>query len=150
MIHQPPPHYPCGPCSAVGLDMPGIRNVGPVGHCAVHLTRLLRTFRPEVWTDGGIGLPVDEDGLLECSRCQATWEGIALDPCPWCIRSLEIQREHQIDLVLTPPDVDPDDAGYEDRMLGWAERLKVAVDAELITTDQAAVAWRRARQGQAA
>jgi hypothetical protein len=52
--------------------------------------------------------------------------------------------EWQAALTLPPPDVDPNDARYEDRMKAWAERLARAVEAEIVTRDKALTAWRRA------
>jgi hypothetical protein len=53
---------------------------------------------------------------------------------------VEWQAEH----VLTPPDVDRDDRGYESRMRAWADRLASAVRAEIITESQARAVWDRA------
>ena len=74
---------------------------------------------------------------LECCNCGATWAGIAGDPCGWCEDALERQRGYQAELLLTPPDVHPDDATYSDRMAAWAERMAVGIAAGLITEQQA-------------
>lgn len=80
---------------------------------------------------------------LACQLCGATWAGIPGDPCWWCERNAQIQIDHQIDLLLAAPDVHPDDIRYEGCMERWAERLDVGVEAELITRQQADVAWKR-------
>src|SRR6185295_16664374 len=56
---------------------------------------------------------------LQCQLCDATWVGIPGDDCWWCLRAEQIQLEHQTDLLLTPPDVHPDDVLYEKRMTAW-------------------------------
>jgi len=81
---------------------------------------------------------------LQCQICEATWSGIPGDPCWWCERSIEIQLEHQAELLLTPPDVDRDDINYEAKMRGWSERLARGVKAEIITEQQARNASRAA------
>lgn len=81
---------------------------------------------------------------LECNVCGATWAGIIGDACWWCQRGLEIQLEHQADLLLTAPDTDPADATYEARMGAWAERLAVGIDAGIITERQARNAAKKA------
>ena len=135
-------------CSTCGN--PGVRDLGKDGYCGEHLTDLYLTF--SVFKDGGVGLP---DGQMRpeygpliqellCCRCGATWAGVPGDPCGWCQRSLEIQREHQADLVLQAPDVDPDDVTLNARFEGWRKRLSIAVEAELISATKAENAWRRA------
>lgn len=86
------------------------------------------------------------DQLITCDDCGAAWwphEGFP-DECKWCTEALENQRRWQAELVLTPPDIDPQDATFDGVMQGWAERLAVAVEAELITRHQAETAWGRA------
>jgi hypothetical protein len=132
---------------------PGVRQLGTDGYCAHHLIELYATFGPEAWVDGGLGLPTGplrpEYGPLEqdltCCCCGATWTGVPGDACWWCQRSREIQLEHQIDLLLTPPDIDPDDIRYEARITAWAQRLARGVVAGLITEQQANHATRRVR-----
>ena len=81
---------------------------------------------------------------LACNACGATWAGIAGEPCYWCQEGLERQQGYQAELLLRPPDVDPADANYDQRMEAWVERMIVGADAELITRQQADRAWRRA------
>jgi hypothetical protein len=89
-------------------------------------------------------LPHSAEWHLQCQICEATWVGIPGDPCWWCERSARAQIDYQIDLLLTPPDVDSDDVNNDDRMARWGERLARGVVAELITDKQAAAAWKRA------
>ena len=139
--------WPCNTCGAEG-----VRNLGTEGFCATHLTRLYATFDPSVWALAGVGLvtgpPRPDVGPalhdLTCNACGATWAGIPGDPCGWCQTSAERQLEHQQQLTLTPPDVDPDDALWATRIMAWNERLDVAVTAGVITERQARTAWRKA------
>lgn len=81
---------------------------------------------------------------LQCVTCEATWCGVPGDPCWWCERATQRQIDHQIDLLLAVPDIDPDDDNYELRMDSWADRMVVGVEAGLITQQQADTAWHRA------
>lgn len=138
------------PCDDCGAD--GVRNVGSRGYCSTHLAVLYRRFDKEAFIEGGVGLPDGKQqpeygpGIeeLRCVRCDATWSGLAGDTCWWCQQAIQRQREHQADLVLEPPDVHPDDVTIDARFQGWRQRLAVAIDAGLITSTQAASAWRRA------
>jgi hypothetical protein len=138
--------WPCSTCGA-----PGIRNLGTRGYCGGHLAEVYRRFSPEVWKLRGIGL---QDGArrpdhgpecmeLRCVACGATWVGPMLEHCYWCERSHARMLDHQAELVLEPPDTDPDDRNHEDRMRAWAERLARAVDAGLVTRERALSVWHR-------
>jgi len=89
------------------------------------------------------GAPHTGEWHLACNACNATWVGIPGDPCTWCQEALERQQGYQAELLLTPPDVDPTDTRYDDRMRGWADRMAVGVKAGLITTKQAENVWAR-------
>lgn len=93
----------------------------------------------------GIARPEYGPGVydLQCQICDATWSGIPGDPCWWCQRAIEIQIEHQIDLLLTAPEADPDDINYEARHEAWAARMQVGIESGLITQAQAETAWKR-------
>lgn len=142
-----PEIWPCDTCGN-----PGVRNVAAKGYCAHHLHVLYATFGPEAWVDGGVGLQsgraCPEYGPLEyeltCCCCGATWTGIPGDACHWCRRAIEIQIDHQIDLLLTPPDVDPDDITFDAKIEAWAERLARGIKSGLITKQQAEAAARSA------
>jgi hypothetical protein len=143
--------WPCDDCAEAGTATAGVRNLGRRGYCSKHLLDLYSTFGPEAWIDGGIGLPTGparpEYGPLEygltCICCKATWTGIPGDPCPWCETHIGQQRMWQIDLLLEPPDIDPQDINYADRMKGWAARMQVGIDAGLVTRAEADAAWKR-------
>ena len=81
---------------------------------------------------------------LACDDCGATWTGMPDDSCQWCERAIEIQLEHQVQLLPAPPDIHPDDINLEVRMDAWNDRLVNGVEAGLITERQADSAWRRA------
>jgi hypothetical protein len=87
---------------------------------------------------------------LRCQVCEATWSGIPGDPCWWCEDALDRQRLYQIDLLLTIPDIDIADATYEARMRAWLQRMKVGVEAGLITRAQAEKTWWNANKKAAA
>lgn len=131
--------WPCA-CGAAG-----VRNVGSEGKCARHLGELYATFDPAVFKLNGVGLPgaSADDRHLTCCACGATWIGPPGEPCYYCARSRRIQLEHQAELVLTPPDIDPDDINYETRMSAWGQRLIVAARAGIIDQHTADRAWRK-------
>jgi hypothetical protein len=83
---------------------------------------------------------------LQCDRCDATWTGPLGEDCAWCANALERMVTWQAELTLIAPDIDPADERYDGAMEAWAERLAVAVDAEIITEAQADQAWQRAPQ----
>jgi hypothetical protein len=136
------------PCSC---GAPGVRNLGTKGYCGAHLAALYRKFPAEVWALDGIGLQAGprrpdygpEYVELECCACGAGWIGALLEACPWCAELRARMLEWQAENVLTPPDVDPAERNYDDRMKAWAARLARAVEAELVTREQALTAWHR-------
>lgn len=89
-------------------------------------------------------LPSRPDPVEHCETCGATWERDEGPECRWCRQAEENQRRWQAELVLEPPNVDPDDITYDGVMTGWAERLAVAVEAGLIDRRKAEAAWKRA------
>jgi hypothetical protein len=94
----------------------------------------------------GILRPEYGDGWaeLQCDECDATWVGPIGEPCNWCAVALDNMRKWQAEKVLEAPDVDVEDERYDNAFDAWAERLAVAVKAEIITDTQADLAWRRA------
>lgn len=140
--------WPCTTCGA-----PGVRNVGTDGHCAEHLAALVAKFDAAHFGPIGYGLPHVTDlgtECVRCVRCEATWDGHVFQSCHYCSVDLESMRRHQADMVLEAPDVDPDDITYQSRMSAWAKRLRNAVDAELITEQDAVRAMDRASRKAAA
>lgn len=76
-----------------------------------------------------------------CPVCAATWVGRVGDPCGWCADADARQRRYQMELTLTPPEVDPRLDAYEGAMAEWARRLARAVEVGLIDAGAARAAW---------
>ena len=114
-----------------------------VEHCLAAMALDPETARDAVGLPCGLRRPEYGPSVqdLECCSCGATWAGIAGDPCGWCETALDRQRLYQIDLLLAVPDIDIADVTYEQRMRGWLQRMKVGVEAGLITNSQAENAW---------
>lgn len=137
------------PCSACGE--PGYRNVAARGYCRRHFAALLATFDPAVFEMRGFGVqagpPRPDHGAgfmeLECVVCGAGWVGELLDPCPWCMASLERMARWQAERLLDPDLPDPDDRRFDGARRAWAERLARGVEVGLITERQARRAWAR-------
>lgn len=137
-------HYDCTVCGE-----PGFRDLGTKSYCADHLAELYAKFDPSHFGVIGYGLP---DGPWQrCIRCGATWDGHIGQACRWCWREYESLLRLSAEAVLVPPTVDPDDARHPDALAAWAKRLTVAVQAELITEQDARSAMQReARRDRAA
>jgi hypothetical protein len=128
--------WPCDTCRN-----PGYRNVGMVGYCADHLAELYATFDPSHFGVIGYGLP---DGPWQrCIRCGATWDGHIGQACRWCWTEYDSLLRLSAEAVLVPPDIDRDDKRHPDALAAWAKRLAVAVQAELITEQDARTAMKR-------
>jgi hypothetical protein len=128
--------WPCDTC-----HQPGYRNVGMVGYCADHLAELYAAFDSSHFGVIGYGLP---DGPWQrCIRCGATWEGHIGQQCRWCWTEYDSLLRLSVEAVLTPPDIDRDDKRHPDALAAWAKRLAVAVQAELITEQDARTAMKR-------
>lgn len=138
------------PCSACGE--PGWRNLGSRGYCRRHLAELLASFDVDVFGMEGFGVQAGpmrpdhgpDDCELECVVCSARWVGVLLASCPWCAATLERMVGWQADIVLTAPEVDRDDARYDAVMKAWAGRLRVAVEAGIVSEHDADRAWQQA------
>jgi hypothetical protein len=88
---------------------------------------------------------------LRCDQCSAGWVGNPGDPCWWCWRRYQSIVEETTALALTPPDVDPDDRTYDAVMGAWVDRMAVAIEAGIITREEATRAYERgARRDHAA
>jgi hypothetical protein len=76
---------------------------------------------------------------VECVTCHATWTGGAWERCSWCAWAEENQREAQRTLVLLEPDYDVDETEKElqNRIEAWSARLAIAIQAGLVTADEA-------------
>ena len=128
-----------------------IKTLGTSDYCSPHLSALYAKFDPAVFQHHGIGLqdgklrPDWGDGFcdLRCVACDATWTGISGEACWFCERSRSIMIEHQIELLLRPPDVDRDDPRHATVMRAWARRLANAVKAGVVEQKLADAVWRR-------
>lgn len=87
---------------------------------------------------------------LRCDLCSYEWVGPVAESCSRCPALLARDHAWQAELVLRPPDVEPDDRNRDDRLRAWAERLARAVKAELISADRARGALEREVQRAAA
>jgi len=88
---------------------------------------------------------------LRCDQCSATWVGNPGDPCWWCWDRNRKTLDWHAQAMLTPPDYDPDDRNYTNVMGAWIDRMAVAVEAGIITREEATRAYQRgARHGHAA
>jgi hypothetical protein len=138
----------CHACPATA-----VRTLGTVDYCPAHLAALYARFDPAVLHHHGVGVQTGRQRAdfgpgyaeLSCVACEATWVGLPGEACWWCARTRRIDLEHQADLALTPPEVDPSDATYIDRMNAWRDRLRVAVEAGTIDQTHAERAWKVAR-----
>lgn len=133
-------------CSACGL--PGVKNLARHGYCVGHLSALVRRFEPSSFRGVGVGLPmaVHECGarfVLSCVLCGATWVGIPLERCAWCLDALSSMLAQRRRHLLTAPDVDQADKRYRAAMTAWAAQLREAVDVGLIDRQSATSAWQR-------
>lgn len=138
-------------CWSPGCDADSVVSVGGEW-CVAHWTAMLDTFSPASFPTSGYNLPTgprDDDGFApcRCARCGATtalYDRVApFTACRWCVSAFELQLQHQAELVLAPPEIDHDDAGFAKALDAWAERLERAVDADVIERWQADRAWRQ-------
>lgn len=138
------------PCSKCGAS--SARRLGRDRYCSTHLDELYATFTPRPFA--GVGL---QRGLLQpdwgplhaelvCSTCGASWVAPIGSPCPWCRRAHELLLEHQRQLTLEIPEVEPDDVTAVARVEAWVQRVRRAVAAELLTVVEADRAIERARR----
>jgi hypothetical protein len=86
---------------------------------------------------------------LQCDRCDATWTGPLGEDCAWCANALERMVAWQAELTLIAPDIDPADERYDGAMVAWGKRLRVAVEAGIISDHQSRSAWERVKRAAA-
>jgi hypothetical protein len=153
------------PCSACGA--PGVKNLGRRGYCIRHLCAFVAKLPLKTFGGVGVGVPTPSDAeLLACNLCSATWYGPALEHCPWCERAVETMLDDHRKRLLHPDwaesqgdrydELSPVDKAVWDRTRGisrgagsveaWTKRLLEAVDADIITVDEARQALERARR----
>ena len=80
---------------------------------------------------------------VACDQCDATWCAEPGDPCPWCLRQLELLQEMHRRALLSPDLPDLDDQRRHASMTSWAGRLARAVQAEIVTEHEARAAIQR-------
>jgi hypothetical protein len=108
--------------------------------CPRHPPRRVRrsgevvSYRPELGHD-----QVD----LECDQCGATWTGRPREACPYCAGLYTRAIAEQKRLLLRPELPDVDAARRDAAVAAWADRLAVAITAEIITTQEARTAYDR-------
>lgn len=135
------------PCSTCGA--PGVLDLGTSGLCTTHASERLRSFDPAVWSMNGRWL---QSGRLrpdfgpgfadcECPACGATAVALVGSACGYCDLARERLAGWQAALTLAPPEIDRDDRRRAGVLRGWAERLAVAVEAGIVTDDEARRAW---------
>jgi hypothetical protein len=54
---------------------------------------------------------------------------------------------YQHNILLTPPDLNPDDIRHPQALEAWAARLQNGITAGVITQDEADRTWKRANNG---
>lgn len=147
-----PPDAICDRCPE-----PAAQSVGSEYLCTEHTDQILDPIRQRIAKRSGFhgwgeptGPPNHGWSHLTCRTCAATWIGKPYDPCTWCEQARQHVIEHQAEIVLTAPDLDPDDVRYTAAMTAWAERLARAVTAHIINDLQARNAWTRAKRDRSA
>lgn len=136
------------PCRC-GAD--SVKELGVHGYCATCYTELLTTFDPSVfemsgmWVLDGAVRPDHGPRFAECRclACGATAVEVVGHACAYCEHTRERMTHWQAEILLWPDMPDTDDQRYEPAMTAWGDRLGVAVDAAIITRDQARTAWDR-------
>jgi hypothetical protein len=142
-----------------------VRTLGMAALCGDCAERILAPIRarvlerdgprvlPATTKGGGVGRQVGALRLdygpsgwadLQCDQCGAGWTGQIDTACPWCDERIDRQWDDQRRLVLTPPDVDPDDRTYPQALVAWGERLNRAIESGLISVEEASTAYRKA------
>lgn len=132
-----------------------VRLIAAVAYCAQCADAILDPIRDRVGTvDGLVGRAVRRgaDALkfgpsafhAACDRCEATWVALVEhEPCRWCQARHRLIAVEQAALTLRAPEVDEADRRHPEAMRAWAERLKRAIEAGIVTLEQADAAWRR-------
>jgi hypothetical protein len=143
-----------------------VRTLGMAALCGDCVERILAPIRARVleydqrdagralWNQGygvqrGVLRPEygPRDAELACDMCLGEWVGVPGAACWWCWTRNERITAWQAEAVLTPPDYDPDDRSYDAVMGAWVDRMAIAIEAGLITREEATRAYeRRARR----
>jgi hypothetical protein len=134
---------PCRTCAATAT-----RTIGTGTYCDRCADELLAPIRARVIVDesgAGVGQQTgplrpdygDQWADLTCTTCDAEWTGPIGEPCAWClhraVRLVELQRR----LLVHPELPEPGHRGHSAAVDAWHERLARAVQAGVITIDDA-------------
>jgi hypothetical protein len=82
-------------------------------------------------------------GDLVCDECGAGWTGPALESCAYCLRREQRSRDEQRALLLMPDLPLCGDARRSNAVDAWGDRLAAAAESELLTEQEADVAYER-------
>lgn len=154
------------PCSACGA--PGVKNLARRGYCIRHLTAFVNKLPLRTFDGIGVGVPISPadpvgDHPLRCNLCGAGWWGRPMARCHWCTSAVETMLEDQRRRLLHPDWAEDQGDRYDelspaDRLVwdrtrsisrgsgsveAWTKRLLEAVDAGIVTRDEADAALRR-------
>ena len=138
----------CGQC-----DDYAWRTLGTVAYCHDCFEDLLQPIRERVFLPEGFDGTGRATGArpdfgtgyhdLECHQCEASWVGRANEHCSYCAGMYTRSLAEQKRLLLRPelPDIAADSRTAA--LDAWADRLAIAVAAEVVTRQQARNAFDR-------
>ncbi len=149
----------CTRCAAAA-----VRTLGTEDLCGACAEQILAPIRARVIERDGptaITTAVDGSGIgrqngplrpdyapgwadLACDQCGATWVGLIGQACAWCQAAIDGYLNRRRTATLTPPAVHSDDRRRPRVLATWVERLDWAVEAELISVQDASNAYRKA------
>ena len=130
------------------------RTLGSLAYCQPCREELLqpiheRAFLPEGFDGTGrptgthTGAASRHIQELECHQCAATWVGKPGEYCAYCAGLYSRSVSEQKRLLLRPELPDTDSTTRPAALTAWADRLAVAITAEVITRQQARQAFNR-------
>jgi hypothetical protein len=80
---------------------------------------------------------------LVCDQCGAGWTGPVLETCAYCQRREARSRDEQRELLMAPDLPPRGDARRSNAVDAWGDRMAVATESELLTEQEADVAYER-------
>ncbi len=133
----------CDQCGRTALTTLGNQEL-----CLGHYSKIVGPIRERIVDQvGSVGVGALHGALrseygplvgdVRCTTCSATWTGLVGDACGWCQTAHQLGIEHQADILLRGPDVDPADRRHAGSIAAWSERLARGVEAGIITAEQA-------------
>jgi hypothetical protein len=137
--------YHCSRCGQIAT-----KAIGTTDFCDLCHHNFLQPLRDKhnPGTFYGRGQPVgpydQHNTRLQCDQCNAEWTGTPGDPCNYCALQHAYAIQWQAEIILTPPDIDPDYNNRHTTQNKWGKRLRRAVEADIITLQQARNAWAKA------